>query len=76
MSASSTDNKFLDFQTSAKYFFDTSAQCFDLCIRDFNSKDMSDSERSCVNACFTKQMVVYGSLVNNVTATQAPANQQ
>ena len=52
--SAANDNKFMDFQTSAKYFFDTSASCFDMCIRDFDSKDMTEPERACVNACFTK----------------------
>ena len=63
------NNNFLDFQSSAKYFFDTSAQCFDLCIKSMNEKDLTADEKKCVNSCFTKQMVVYGSLVNNVQST-------
>ena len=34
-------SNFIDFQSSAKYFFDTSAQCFDLCIKNFNEKDLT-----------------------------------
>ncbi len=57
---------FLDFQSQAKYFFDTSSQCFGLCVKNFSEKDLSETEKACVNACFTKQMVVYGSLVQNI----------
>lgn len=63
-------SSFLDFQSNAKYFFDTSANCFDLCVKDFKEKDLTDMEKKCVNACFTKQMVVFGSLVNNISSTQ------
>lgn len=61
-------NNFIDFQSQAKYFFDISAQCFDLCIKNFNDKDLTAPEKQCVNSCFTKQMVVYGSLVNNLAS--------
>ena len=60
-------NNFIDFQASAKYFFDTAGQCFDHCVKNFDSKDLNASEKICVNTCFTKQMVVYGSLVNNLS---------
>jgi len=62
--------KFIDFQASTKYFFDSAAQCFTHCVKDFNDKELNASERTCVNECFTKQMVVYGSLVNNQPQTQ------
>jgi hypothetical protein len=63
MESQSADNKqFIDFQSSTKYFFDTSATCFDHCIKGFENKELSLTEKNCVNQCFTKQMVVFGSL--------------
>lgn len=62
------NNKFVDFQSSAKFFFDSSSHCFDQCIKGFESKEMTPAERACTNECFTKQMVVYGSLVSTLTA--------
>ena len=59
--------KLIDFQASTKYFFDTASQCFTHCVKDFNDKELSANEKNCVNQCFTKQMVVYGSLVNNLS---------
>jgi hypothetical protein len=29
-------NNFIDFQASAKYFFDTAGQCFDHCVKNFD----------------------------------------
>ncbi len=29
-------NNFIDFQASAKYFFDTAGQCFDHCVKTFD----------------------------------------
>lgn len=62
------NNKFIDFQSNAKFFFDTSSHCFDQCIKGFESKEMTPTERACTNECFTKQMVVYGSLVSTIAA--------
>lgn len=59
---------FLDFQASTKYFFDTAQQCFDHCVTDFQSKQLNAQEKDCTKACFTKQMAVFGSLVNNITS--------
>ena len=63
---SAPNSKFVDFQASTRYFFDTSAQCFDHCVKSFNSKELDMNEKECVNNCFTKQMVVYSSLVQSL----------
>ena len=63
---SAQSQKFIDFQASTRFFFDTSAACFDHCVKSFKSKELDMNEKECVNTCFTKQMVVYGSLVNNI----------
>ena len=66
----SANQKFVDFQASTRFFFDTSAQCFDHCVKSFNSKELDMNEKECVNSCFTKQMVVYGSLVQSLEQRQ------
>ena len=58
---------FIDFQASTKYFFDTAQQCFDHCVIDFQSKNLSAQEKECTKACFTKQMTIFGSLVQNIS---------
>jgi hypothetical protein len=58
---------FIDFQSQTKYFFDTAQQCFDHCVGDFSSKNMSVQEKECTKACFTKQMTIFGSLVENIS---------
>lgn len=62
----SGNTKFLDFQAQTKYFFDIAQQCFDHCVKDFENKDLTGAEKGCTKACFTKQMAVYGSLVQNL----------
>jgi hypothetical protein len=57
---------FIDFQSQTKYFFDTAQQCFDHCVSDFSSKNMSAQEKECTKGCFTKQMTIFGSLVQNI----------
>ena len=59
----STNANFLDFQSNSKYFFDSAGHCFDHCVKAFDSKELSASEKSCVNTCFSKQMIIYGNLV-------------
>jgi hypothetical protein len=61
----------IDFQSQTKYFFDTAQQCFDHCVGDFSSKNMSVQEKECTKACFTKQMTIFGSLVQNITKNSA-----
>ena len=63
---SAANAKFVDFQASTRFFFDTSAQCFDHCVKSFKSKELDMNEKECVNSCFTKQMMVYGSLVQTI----------
>ena len=67
---SAENQKFINFQASARYFFDTASQCFDHCVTKFDTKDLDVNEKNCVNNCFTKQMVVYGSLVNNLSQSK------
>ena len=52
----------VQFKTNQHYFFDSAAQCFDACVKEFNSKDLSAKEKTCVKSCFSKQQVVIGSL--------------
>ena len=54
---------FLDFQSNTKYFFDSAGHCFDHCIKNFDDKELSSNEKSCVNTCFSKQMIIYANLV-------------
>ena len=65
-----SNQKFLDFQASTRFFFDTSAQCFDHCVKSFQAKELDMNEKECVNSCFTKQMVVYGQLVQAIESSQ------
>ena len=68
---SAANNRFIDFQASTRFFFDTSAQCFDHCVTSFQAKELDMNEKECVNNCFTKQMVVYGSLVQSLQSRPA-----
>jgi hypothetical protein len=35
-------------------------------VSDFSSKNMSAQEKECTKGCFTKQMTIFGSLVQNI----------
>ena len=67
---SAANQRFVDFQASTRFFFDASSQCFDHCVKSFKQKELDMNEKECVNSCFTKQMVVYGSLVNDIQSRQ------
>ena len=64
------NTRFVDFQASTRFFFDTSAQCFDHCVKNFDAKELDMNEKECVNSCFTKQMVVYSQLVQSMDQRQ------
>ena len=67
---SGANQRFVDFQASTRFFFDTSSACFDHCVKTFNQKELDMNEKECVNSCFTKQMVVYGSMVQSLEQRQ------
>ena len=46
------DFKFNDYLGS--YVTDTTAECFDYCIKDFSEPQYSDSEKKCILSCFSK----------------------
>eukprot|EP00347_Sterkiella_histriomuscorum_P017700 403348333 len=58
----------MDFSTQTKYFFDTAQQCFDHCVTDFQTKQLSAQEKECTKSCFVKQMSVFGSLVSTLSS--------
>ena len=58
---SAANIRFVDYQDSTRFFFDQSAQCFDVCVKNFNSQELDMNEKECVNSCFNKQMTVNSS---------------
>lgn len=47
--------KLINMQTQLRFFYDSAFECNNLCISNFDSKNLNDTERECVENCFTKQ---------------------
>lgn len=47
------------FIATTKYLYDTNRICFDKCVVDFQTKDISVMERECALACLQKHMTIY-----------------
>lgn len=50
---------FVDFQATSKYFFETAQYCYNECVRDFKTKDLTIAERDCAKGCVGKQLIIY-----------------
>lgn len=44
---------------TTKYLFDTNRLCYDKCVVDFQTKDLSAMEKECALACLKKHMTIY-----------------
>ena len=57
---------FTDFQVTSKYFLDTAGLCYDECVHDFKTKDLTIAERDCAKSCVGKQLVIYREMTKQV----------
>ncbi len=47
------------FYATTKYLYDTNRICYEKCVVDFQTKDVSAMERECALACLKKHMTIY-----------------
>ena len=47
------------FFATTKYLNDTNCICYEKCVVDFQTKDVSAMERECAIACLKKHMTIY-----------------
>lgn len=47
------------FVATTKYLYDTNRLCFEKCVVDFQTKDISAMEKECALACLKKHMTIY-----------------
>ncbi len=40
-----------------RFFNDSASECFNHCVKDYESKELSLTEKKCVNTCYKKQMI-------------------
>ena len=64
MDAHVTNSDLLKMQTQMRFFFDSALECNNQCVTNYDSKGLSDDERSCIENCFTKQKVWNDRLYN------------
>jgi hypothetical protein len=49
---------------TSRFFNDAASECYTHCVKDYESKEMSLTEKNCVNTCYKKQMVIVGAVEN------------
>jgi len=47
------------FIATTKYLYDTSRVCYEKCVVDFQTKDVSAMEKECALSCLKKNMAIY-----------------
>ena len=52
------------FYATTKYLYDTNRICYEKCVVDFQTKDVSTMERECALACLKKHMTIYKDIVS------------
>lgn len=60
------------FVATSKYLYDTNLLCFEKCVVDFQTKDISAFEKECALACLKKNMSIY----KDVTGVSNTSNKQ
>lgn len=56
------------------FLIQTSNDCFNICCPILNKPDFSETEKSCVESCFSKYFVAYESVNNIVSNTNNALN--
>ncbi len=54
-----TSNDANRFYATTKYLYDTNRLCYEKCVVDFQTKDLSAMEKECALACLKKHMSIY-----------------
>ena len=62
MDTRASDPGLMNLQTNLRYFYELAHQCNSKCVTNFDSKNLDNEERACVQTCYQKQMNLYKSL--------------
>lgn len=52
------------FFATTKFLYDVNRLCYEKCVVDFQTKDLSAMERECGLACLKKNMTIYKDVVS------------
>lgn len=53
------------FFAASKYLSQANRTCYDKCVVDFQTKDISAMEKECANACIKKHMTILPDVVKH-----------
>ena len=59
MNTSVSANEATRFYATTKYLYETNRICYEKCVIDFQTKDVSAMEKECALACLKKHMTIY-----------------
>lgn len=45
-------------QGMSRFFVDTASECVTHCVSDYSNKELTLTEKNCVNTCYRKQMQI------------------
>ena len=52
------------FYAATRFIFQLNQMCYDKCVIDFQTKDLSAMEKECALACLKKQLNIYKDIVD------------
>lgn len=52
------------FYATTRFIFQVNQLCYEKCVVDFQTKDLSAMEKECALSCLRKQLAIYKDLVN------------
>jgi hypothetical protein len=52
-----------NFYAATKYLYQVNKTCFDRCVVDFQTRDISAMEKECANACIKKHLIIFKDIV-------------
>lgn len=53
------------FYAATRFLHQTQQHCYDKCVVDFQTKDLSAMEKECSNACVRKHMTILNEITGN-----------
>ena len=59
-----TANDANKFYAATRFVFQLNQMCYDKCVIDFQTKDLSAMEKECAISCLRKQLTIYKDIVD------------
>ena len=62
MDSNAQTPELMTMQTQLRYFYQLAQQCNEHCVSNYDTKNLDNEERACVETCYKKQMTAFRSL--------------